>query len=153
MMFALLLALSTPAEIAAWDGLPIPDEIGVPAAKYITCISDGTLDDMSAGVTSPPTNRQQTMDLTLEDCRHERSGAAEAMNARMAQVPGWTDTAVRAAKVERILSAAEERVGFIATKPDGFQAMVEAMRQCRAAGGENCEDKAAVHLPAQSKAN
>jgi hypothetical protein len=153
MMVALLLALSTPAEIAAWDGLPIPDAIGVPAANYITCISSGTLDDIAAGTTSAANDRRQAMDLTLEDCRHERTQAAEAMNARMAQVPGWTDPEIRAAKVERILSSAERRVGFIATNPAGFQAMVAAMRQCRAAGDNNCEDKAAAHLPAQSKAN
>jgi hypothetical protein len=153
MIVALLLALSTPAEIAAWDGLPIPDGVGIPAAKYITCISDPVLDGMEAGETPAPSERAAMMDKTLEGCRQVRAEATEAMEAKMAQTPGWTDAAIRSARIERILDAAEERVGFTARNPKGFQAMVEAIRQCRVAGGHDCEDKAAAQMPASPKAN
>jgi hypothetical protein len=153
MIFALFLALSTPAEIAAWDGLPIPDAVATPAVKYITCISDPVLDGLEAGETPSAAERDEAMDKTLEDCRHVRAEATEAMDTRMAPVPGWTDATIRSAKIERILDAAEQRVGFTARNPEGFSAMVEAIRQCRAAGAKNCEDKAAAQMPVQSKAN
>lgn len=139
MIFALLLALSTPAEIAAWDGTPIPDEAATPYVEYLGCISDPVLDRMEAGEEQTPAEREAMMGKILADCRTLRAETVLAMDAKLAQTPDWTDPVIRRAKVERILDAAEERVGFTARDPEGFEAMVEALRQCMSAGRKDCE--------------
>jgi len=136
---ALLLALSTPAEIAAWEGVPVPDAAATPFVKYLGCISDPVLDTMASGQEQPLAQREAMMNKTLVDCRPVRAETSVAMDAKLAQTPDWTDPVIRRARIERILDAAEERVGFTARDPKGFQAMVETMRQCTSAGRKNCE--------------
>lgn len=139
MIVALLLALSTPAEIAAWDGVPVPDAAATPYAKYLGCISDPVLDTMESGQQQAPAERDAMMNKILADCRPLRAETAVAMDAKLAQTPDWTDPVIRRAKIERVLDAAEERVGFTARDPEGFQAMVETMRRCMSAGRKDCE--------------
>jgi hypothetical protein len=149
MMIALLLALSTPAQIAAWEGVPVPDEAATPYAQYLGCISDPVLDMMESGHEQAPAERDAMMNKLLADCRPKRAETVVAMDASLAQVPDWTDPVLRRAKVERILDAAEERVGFTARDPEGFQAMVETMRQCISAGRKDCD----ATPPTPSQAN
>lgn len=148
MMLALLLALSTPAEIAAWDGTPIPDEAATPYVAYLGCISDPVLDAMEAGTEQTPAERKAMMDTTLAECRPKRAETVAAMDARLVQVPGWADPVIRRAKVERILDAAEGRVGFTARDPEGFRAMVESLRRCIDAGRKDCESAPPSSSPA-----
>lgn len=148
MMVALLLALSTPAEIAAWDGTPIPDAVATPYVAYLGCISDPVLDAMESGVVQTPDERDAKMDAILAGCRSQRAETVIAMDARLSQVPGWTDPVIRRAKVERILDAAEGRVGFTARDPEGFQAMVASLRQCIDAGRKDCESAPPSSSPA-----
>lgn len=139
LLLAQVLALSTPAEIAAWDGTPIPDEAATPYVDYLGCISDPVLDVMESGQEQAPAAREAMMDKILSDCRPLRASTIVAMDVKLVQVPGWTDPVMRRAKVERILDAAEERVGFTARDPERFQSMVEALRQCISAGRKDCE--------------
>lgn len=139
MMIALLLALSTPAEIAAWDGVPVPDQVATPYVEYLGCVSDPVLDRMESGEEHALAERNAMMNKILADCRPKRIETAAAMDAKLALTPDWTDAVTRRARIERILDAMEERVGFTARDPEGFQAMVEAMRQCISTGRKNCE--------------
>ena len=139
MIVALLLALSTPAEIAAWEGVPVPDAAATPYVKYLGCISDPVLDRMESGQEQAPAERDAMMNTILAACRPTRVQAAAAMDAKLARTPDWTDPMIRRAKIERILDAAESRVGFTVRDPEGFQAMVETMRQCMSAGRKDCE--------------
>ena len=139
MIVALLLALSTPAEIAAWEGVPVPDAAATPYVKYLGCISDPVLDTMESGQEQALAQRDAMMNKTLADCRPVRAETAVAMDAKLAQTPNWTDPVIRRARIERILDAAEGRVGFTARDPEGFQAMVETMRQCIGAGRKECD--------------
>ncbi|MBB4858015.1 hypothetical protein HNO88_001329 [Novosphingobium chloroacetimidivorans] len=139
MIVALALALSTPAEIAAWDGVPVPDEAATPYVDYMGCVSDPVLDVMEAGREQTPAERDAMMTATLAGCRPLRATTAAAMDAKLAHKPDWTDPVVRRARIERILDAMEQRVGFTARDPQGFQAMVQTMRQCIDAGRKDCE--------------
>lgn len=149
MIVALLLALSTPAEIAAWDGVPVPDEAATPYVTYMGCVSDPVLDGMEAGVQQTAAERDAMMTRTLAACRPLRATTAREMDARLAHKADWTDPVVRRARIERILDAMEQRVGFTARDPQGFQAMVDAMRHCMSAGRKDCEPA----LPTSSQAN
>lgn len=139
MIAALLLALSTPAEIAAWEGVPVPDEAATPYVEYLGCISDPVLDRMEAGGEQPPAERDAMMNKILADCRPKRAETVAAMDAKLANKADWTDPVIRRAKVERILDAAEERVGFTVRDPEGFQAMVAKLQQCLAAHRTDCD--------------
>lgn len=145
MILALLLALSTPAEIAAWEGVPVPDEAATPYVEYLGCISDPVLDVMESGQEQAPAERDAMMDKILAGCRPLRAETVAAMDAKLTHKPDWTDPVIRRAKVERILDAAEERVGFTARDPEGFQAMVETMRQCIGAGRSDCDTAPPTH--------
>jgi len=136
---ALLLALSTPAEIAAWEGVPVPDAAAKPYVTYLGCISDPVLDRMESGQEQAPAEREAMMNKILADCRPVRAQTAVAMDVKLAQTPDWTDPVIRRARIERILDAAEGRVGFTARDPKGFQAMVATMRQCISAGRRDCD--------------
>lgn len=149
MIVALLLALSTPAEIAAWEGVPVPDAAATPYVKYLGCISDPVLDTMESGHQQAPAERDAMMNKILADCRPVRAETTVAMDAKLAQTPDWIDPLIRRARIERILDAAEGRVGFTARDPKGFQAMVETMRQCISAGRKDCEPA----TPTLSQAN
>ncbi|VWX53649.1 hypothetical protein [Novosphingobium sp. 9U] len=143
MIAALLLAVatlpSTPADIAAWDGVPVPDEAATPYVKYMGCVSDPVLDGMEAGHQQTVAERKAMMTRTLAACRPLRVATARAMDATLAHKPDWTDAVIRRARIERILDAMEQRVGFTAHDPEGFQAMVESLRQCMSTGRKDCE--------------
>jgi len=139
MIVALLLALSTSAEIAAWDGVPVPDEAATPYVEYMGCVSDPVLNGMESGKEESSTQRGTMMAKTLADCRPLRASTAAAMDARLAHKPDWTDPVIRRARIERILDAMEQRVGFTARDPQGFQAMVATMRQCMSTGRKDCD--------------
>ncbi len=139
MFFALLLALQTPAEIADWDGLPIPDTVGRPAAAYITCLSVPLEPALTTGKPDDEAARTILLAKVLDGCRATRDAVGEEMNAKLASAVGWTDFAVRRLKVERILGAIEERVGFTVTDRERFLDMARKVLQCSGTGQSGCD--------------
>lgn len=139
MILALLLMQATVADVAQWDGLPIPDKVGVEASRYISCIGDPVLDVVTTGEPADPAARKALMDKVLVDCRPVRAAVTTEIDAKMATTPGWTDPLLRRAKVARMLDAAEERVGYSAINREDFLKMVEQIRQCVAAGDKDCD--------------
>jgi hypothetical protein len=148
MIVALLLALSTPAEIADWDGVPVPDEAARAYNAYFGCVTNPVLDGMESGEVQPPAERKARTDKILADCRPIRVEAVAGMDAKLAQKPGWTDPVIRRARIERIVGAMEERVGFTVRDPEGFQKRVEDLRQCMSTGRKDCEPASPTPVPA-----
>ena len=130
--------LQSTAQIAAWDGLPIPDVVGVPAARYIGCIGDPVEEAMTTGQPADPAARKALVETALAGCRSVRAEVTAEMDAKLATMPGWTDPAVRTAKIARMLDAAEERVAFTVVDNEGFRAMADSMMKCRNAGRKDC---------------
>ena len=141
MILTLLLVLQAPAEIARWDGLPFPDPVGRPAARYITCLSEPLEQTLTSVAPEDPAARQARLDRVLADCRSTREEVAAEMNAKLAHTPGWTDSATRRLKVERMLSATEERVGFTVVDREDFLKMANEALQCATSGEKDCQPK------------
>jgi len=136
----LFLLQSATTPLAEWDGLPIPDAVGVPAARYIGCIGDPVEEAMTTGEPADPAARRALVEKARADCRDVRAEVTAEMDAKLAATPGWTDAAGRGARIARMLDAAEERVAFTVIDNEDFRALAERMMKCVNSGRKDCAE-------------